>query len=291
MLKAFLKYLSYRFAFWLLGGIPRRGLYRIADRVGDLFYLIYPRGRNAVHANLRHVLGERVPEAYVKGVARAIFRNAARYYADLVSTPKLYIPRFYRNDIVAHHMSHLREAFESGEGVILASGHYGSPEMTSQFLRVFGIELFVVTEPLAPRALSRLMDRLRSSQGHRFAPVGFGAMKEAFRTLRAGGGIALLYDRDVVGNGRPVDFFGRPALVPMGVADLAIKTKAWIVPAFSRRRDDGRFDVWIHPAVKAINTGNPRKDRIATTEMLLGLLEGYIREDPRQWVVLEPVWR
>ena len=291
MLKAFLKYMAYRLGYAILKRVPRRGLYRIADRVGDVFYGIYPGGRNAVHANLRHVVGEQVPDAYVEGLSRQIFRNAARYYADLISTPSLDIERFYRNEIITHHMANLKDAIATGRGVIMASGHYGSPEVTSQFLRVFGIELYVVTEPLAPRALSRFMDGLRSSQGHRFEPVGFEAMKESFRVLRKGGVVALLYDRDVVGNGRPARFFGREALVPMGVADLAIKTKALIVPSYCRRRADGRFDVWIHEAMEPCASGDPKRDRVATTEALLGLLEGYVREDPRQWIVLEPVWR
>ena len=291
MLKPFLKYLAYRVGYALLNWVPRRGLYRIADRVGDIFYGIYPGGRNAVHANLRQVVGEKVPDSYVEGLARQIFRNAARYYADMISTPRLDIERFARNDIVSHHIANLKDAIATGRGVILASGHYGSPEVTAQFLRVYGIELYVVTEPLAPRALSRFMDGLRSSQGHRFEPVGFEAMKESFRVLRKGGVVALLYDRDVVGNGRPARFFGREALVPMGVADLAAKTGAVIVPAFCRRRPNGRFDVWIHEPLEPCSTGDSRRDRIATTEALLRILEGYIREDPRQWVVLEPVWR
>ncbi|MPZ22145.1 MAG: hypothetical protein GEU28_01045 [Dehalococcoidia bacterium] len=291
MLKAFLKYLSYRLAFALLGRLPRRVLYRVADRVGDLFFRIYPGGRLAVQHNLKQVLGDTVPESYISAVAVEIFRNAARCYADVVAMPSLDMERFYRREIITHHLQNLKEAVEAGRGVILASGHYGSPEAAAQFLRVFGIELFVVTEPLAPRALSRFMDRLRSSQGHHFEPVSFGAMKEAFRTLRAGGAVALLYDRDVIGSGRAVEFFGREALVPMGVADLAAKTGALIVPAFPRRRPDGRFDVWFHPAMEAVNTGDPRADRVETTRRLLALLEGYIREDPRQWVVLEAVWR
>jgi KDO2-lipid IV(A) lauroyltransferase len=291
MLKAFLKYLAYRLGYALLQWMPRRALYKIADRAGDFAHAIYPEGRMAVQANLRHVLGQRVPQSYVEGLARSIFRNAARYYADMVSTPRLDIEKFARNDIITHHLANLKDAIATGRGVILASGHYGSPEVTAQFLRVYGIELYVVTEPMAPRALSRFIDGLRSSQGHRFEPVSFEAMKESFRVLRSGGVVALLYDRDVVGNGRPARFFGREALVPMGVADLAAKTGALIVPAYCRRGPNGRFDVWIHEPLEPCSSGDAKRDRIATTEALLGILEGYIREDPRQWIVLEPVWR
>jgi KDO2-lipid IV(A) lauroyltransferase len=197
MLKAFLKYLAYRLGYALLQWMPRRALYKIADRAGDFAHAIYPEGRMAVQANLRHVLGQRVPQSYVEGLARSIFRNAARYYADMVSTPRLDIEKFARNDIITHHLANLKDAIATGRGVILASGHYGSPEVTAQFLRVYGIELYVVTEPMAPRALSRFIDGLRSSQGHRFEPVSFEAMKESFRVLRSGGVVALLYDRDV----------------------------------------------------------------------------------------------
>jgi KDO2-lipid IV(A) lauroyltransferase len=119
--------------------------------------------------------------------------------------------------------------------------------------------------------------------------VGAGAMREVFRMLRSGGTVAMALDRDLIGNGEPMQFFGRPAPIPVGVVDIAIRTGAAIVPVVLFR-DDRRVRGMPYPEV-AYDPAAPREQEVRrVTRHILALFESVIREHPDQWHVLEPIW-
>ena len=51
------------------------------------------------------------------------------------------------------------------------------------------------------------------------------------QTLRDGGVVGLLCDRDIQGNGVEVEFFGERVRIPAGPATLALRTGATLVAA------------------------------------------------------------
>jgi KDO2-lipid IV(A) lauroyltransferase len=71
---------------------------------------------------------------------------------------------------------------------------------------------------------------------------------------------------------------------------LAVHTGAQVVPAFSHRQGPGRNEVWIEPPLSLERTGDEEHDVRAITEKILARFEEYLRRDPGQWMVLEPVW-
>ena len=93
---------------------------------------------------------------------------------------------------------HLRPAIARGKGAIILGAHMGNPELAVQAMAHVGIPVFALTEPVHPR-VSKLMDRHRASQGLTFAPVSVGSVKRVFQTLKRGGVVALMGDRDIEG--------------------------------------------------------------------------------------------
>ncbi len=285
-----IKYLALLFAVKALGWLPRRAGYAIADFVAALGYWARASERENVKANLRRVMGPDASEKDLSRTARRIFRNVMRYYADLALLPRTDIRRFYTRESVIHGLDNLFEAMKAGRGVIMASAHYGAPELMVQTLLLENVKVLSLTEPLQPPAMSRLVHRLRSSHGQEYRPVGFSAVREAIRRLRQGGVVALLFDRDVQGTGRPLPFFGCPARLPLGAVELALRTGAQIIPAFSVRHDAHHFEAWIEPPLPILVTGDEERDLRENTLRLLGRLEEYLRRDPGQWAVTERVW-
>jgi len=285
------KYLLFLFSVHVLGRLPTRVLYGLTDLGAELAYIVSSRVRQNVWDNMRHVMGPDTPKGELRRAARQVFRNSARYYADLIRRPHLNIQRFFERQLVYHGFDeHLVPALKEGRGVVMASGHFGNAELVVQGLLPLGVRALALTEPLNPPALSRLVDRLRSAAGHAFLPVSLTNVKAALRYLRAGGLVALMCDRDIEGRSIRVPFCDAPASMPVGAVELAMRTGAAIVPTFAHRRNGNRYEVFVEPPLELTRTGDHRADLEANVSRLLKRFEPHLRADPGQWTVLEPVW-
>ncbi len=284
------KYYVLRLAYLLLGRLSLRTLYGIANVVGTGAYLFRRGTRRAVMANMRQVMGPEASERDVRRAALEVFRNATRYYADLLHIPRMDVARFRAEQLDLEGAEYLEEAQRSGRGAVLVSAHFGSPEMAVQGLAAEGFSLYGLTEPLQPQKLSEFTHWLRSRHGHRYRTVGFGAIKEAIRRIKQGGLVAILMDRDVGGTGVPMQFCGAETRIPVGGVDLALRTGSYLIPAWSWRIEGYRFHARIGPPLELIRTGDFDKDVLTNAERLLTLFEGHLRTDPGQWAVLEPIW-
>ena len=279
-----------RLANLLLSRLPVRMLYAIARASGDSAYLVRPGTRKAVAANMRHVMGPEASEREVRRATREVFRNAARYYADLLQIQRLDIQAFAQDRVDIEGIEHLAEAHRSGRGAVVVGAHFGNPEISVQGVAAAGLTFFGFTEPLEPPALSDFTHWLRSHHGHVYRTVGYRAIREAMQRLKRGGLIAVLLDRDVTGTGTLMPFFGTEAKIPVGGIELALRTGADLILAKSWRLPGYRFLVQIEPPLKVVRTGDMDADVRAIAERVLAALEEQIRSDPGQWAVLESVW-
>ena len=275
----------------LLGRLPTRVLYLLAALAARLTYLSARSLRRNVQDNMRHVMGPNTPEKDLRRATRQVFENWARAYADLVHLPHLDLHSFFDQKLRYHGFDeNLVPAFTNGKGVIITSGHFGNVELGIQGMLCRGVRVTVLTEPLQPPALSRLVDGLRASKGHTFLPVGIGSIKAVLRSLRAGGVVAVTCDRDIEGRSIRLPFCGTPASMPVGVVELATRTGATIVPVFIHRTNDDACEAFLEPPLELVNSGDPQGDLKTNVRRLLERFEAHLRRDPGQWTVLEAVW-
>ena len=87
-----------------------------------------------------------------------------------------------------------------------------------------------VAEPSKPPAMYDWFVSQREAMGLTIVPLGADASRVLLRTLRAGKLVGLLCDRDIVGNGIEVEFFGERTTMPAGPAMLALRTGAVLLP-------------------------------------------------------------
>ena len=285
------RYYVMRLSYVLLGWLPLRFLYVFARIAGDAAFLLRSGVRRDVIGNMRQVMGPQAAEREVRRAAREAFRNATRYYADLFHIPHMDSERFSKERLDLAGLEYLEEAKRSGCGAVVVSAHFGNPEMAVQGVAAAGYPVLGLTEPLQPPQLSEFTDWLRSRHGNEYLSVGFGAVKEAIRRIKRGGIVALLVDRDVGGTGVPMRFCGAETAMPLGAVDLALRTGAFLIPAWAWRIDGYRMCVRIGPPLDLVRTGDAERDVRTNGERLLALVEERLRSDPGQWAVLEAIWR
>lgn len=286
-----LKYLALLLSYKLLGWLPTPAAYFIADRAATVAYYLRGGLRRNVQQNIRQVMGPDADPGEVRAATKKALRNVTRYYADLLLTPRLNVHRFLEKNLTIYGLEYLTDTVASGRGVIVISAHYGNPELVVQAAGALGIKAFVITEPLQPQALSDLVHRLRCSKGQMFRPVSVSTMKEAVRWLREGKVVSLLCDRDIQHTGIMLPFCGAEAQLPVGTAQLAMRTGAVVLPMFCRRTHGNHFDVYAEPPLEMTVTGDEANDVRVNTLKIISCIEKYLRLDPGQWLVLEPIWR
>jgi hypothetical protein len=119
--------------------------------------------------------------------------------------------------------------------------------------------------------------------------IGAGALRQVFTVLRGNGTVAIAIDRDLTGAGVPLQFFGEPTPIPLGVVDIAIRCNSALVPAWSVRHG-GRLCLSAMPQI-AYDVNAPREaevQRVART--VLAAFEPVIKQNADQWHVLDPIW-
>jgi lauroyl/myristoyl acyltransferase len=270
--------------------LPRPAAYAVARFGADLAYRYRHEARTAVRDNMRHVMGPEATEAAIDAAAREAFRNVARYYVDLIRIPRMNLDRMIGKEVRLHGFERLKSRVDAGQGVVVATAHYGNPELAVQVGAILGIDTLVLAEPLQPPAFADLMHRLRSTFHPRYEDVGFTTIAHAIAHLRAGGVLAIACDRDIQHRGEPAEFFGVEAPLPRGAAELAARTGAALLPAYCRRAADRGFDIYFEEPLELVDTGDRRADALANTQRLLARAEAWIAADPGQWMPLERIW-
>lgn len=274
-----------------LGGrLPRSVSYALVRLGADLAFRWRKSAREDVMDNMRHVLGPDAASEAIESTAREAFRNVGRYYVDLIRIPHSDLRKQMGRSVRVHGLEKLQSRLDAGQGVVVATAHFGNPELGVQVGAILGIDMLVLAEPLEPPEFAEMMKQLRSTFGPRYEDVGFGVIADSMRHLRAGKCLAIASDRDIQRNGTAIPFFGVETPIPLGAAELAARTGAALMPAYCTRRGDG-FDIYFEDPLDLRRSDDHKQDAIVNTCMLLKRIEAWIAEDPGQWMVLERIWR
>ena len=282
-----LQYFAFRLLATLAPLLPARVAYWLCDCVGDLIYRLLPRRRATVRRNLSIVL-RRGPDE-VEPLVRETFRQGMKYYYDTFRIPAL-MDADLDNLIDLEGWPNVERALEAGKGVVIFTGHFGSPALVAQIVVVRGHHITSVVEPVKPARLFDLINGIRGSGRVTFLPLGPDSFRDLAEVLRQNGIVGIVGDRDILGTGVRVKLFGVETTLPGGPVMLCLRTGAALIPAFTFRKGNGRFGARVGEPVALDITGGLRESVSVNTQKLAGLLEDVIAKSPEQWIVFEPIW-
>ena len=199
----------------LIAILPRGAAYALADLLGRAWYRFAPQRRRLVAANLGRVLeatGRPATAPELERVVRAAFLAHARYYLEVVRLPHL-DPDEIEAALDLEDSAGFVALARSG-GVIGVSAHFGNFEPAAIWLSRRGVRWLAPVERIEPPELFAFLKSRRGagSVGGEMVPPPSG--RRVLQALRQGDLVAIAADRDVMGNGREVRFFGHPTRVP-----------------------------------------------------------------------------
>jgi KDO2-lipid IV(A) lauroyltransferase len=219
-----------------------------------------------------------------------VFASYGRYWYESFRLPRL-SPADLDAAMSYEGLERLDEALAAGRGAVLALPHLGGWDFGGAWLASLGYRLTVVVEPLEPAEMFEWFVAFRRSLGVTVVPLGPEAGTAVLGTLRANESVALISDRDLVGNGVEVEFFGERTTLPAGPATLALRNRAALLPAAVYLRPGGGHHGVMRPPMAVERSGaGLREDVRRITQDLAHVLEDLIRQAPEQWHLFQPNW-
>lgn len=286
-------YYAYRGGAALANALPRAVATPLAETVGRMLAPALPARRRIVARNLG-----RATHGQLRGLAlqRAVsdtFASYGRYWLELFRLPheaRSGKAGSFEARFEAVGWEHVTEALAGGNGIVLALPHLGGFDFAAAWLAARGVPPTVVVEAVDPPELFEWFAEVRREIGMDVVPLGPDAGARVLRALKDNRAVCLLSDRDLVGDGVPVTFFGEETTLPAGPATLALRTGAPLIPVGVYFRPHGRHFARIGPPIPTERRGRLRDDVTRITQDLARRFEELVRVAPAQWHVMQPNW-
>jgi Kdo2-lipid IVA lauroyltransferase/acyltransferase len=272
-------------------GLPPRGVARaIGALVGQVALLFTPRLRHAGHLNLQLAFPQKA-EAEREQILRKLYRNLGWLLAEFCQMPR-YSPEMTRSFIRYEGLEHYLAAREHGKGVLVLTGHLGAWELSSFYHSLMGYPMSVVIRRLDNPLVDDLVNHIRCLHGNQVLHKDDFA-RGLLAAMRRGETVGILMDTNMTPpQGAFVDFFGHLACTGSGMARVAIKTGAQVLPGFLLWEEATQQYVLRFGAPLTLPISDDvEADTLAHTALFTKVIEDYIRQYPDQWLWVHRRWK
>lgn len=272
--------------------LPTAVAYPLADLAGRAWYRMAGAERRALVAeNLRRVRAAQGLPAEGRELRRVVeraFVEHARYWLEIFRI-RHYPEERFAEMLTAEGWDQLAPVFASG--AVVAVPHLGNFEPFAHFLESRGVSGLSPVEETEPKELYDFLveQRLVGGRSIRLVPLSQ-SVRPMLAALREGQVVALAADRDLAGDGVPVNLFGHATTLPAGAATLSLRTGRPFLVARALRLGPDRFTATAWP-IEVERTGDRRADTEALTRAMAAGFERAIAEAPEQWFgAFQPIW-
>jgi len=274
----------------ILGILPRPLARAAGMALAWAVYLLHVRLRQVGMRNLAIAFPEK-SEADRARILRAEFTSLGRQLAEVCHFPK-YTRENVEQVVVYDGLENYERAHARGKGVLFLTAHFGGWELSAFTHSLHGHWMHVVVRAMDNVYLDRLIRQYRTMHGNQIVEKD-DFVRGLLAAMNAGEVVGILMDTNMTPpQGIFVGFFGIPACTASGLARIALRTDAAVVPTFTiwdaqLKKYRLRFD----PAVELMRTGDIEADIQANTQKFTTVIEEYVRKYPEQWLWVHRRWK
>jgi Kdo2-lipid IVA lauroyltransferase/acyltransferase len=289
-MRTWLEYLPVWLIAQTLRWLPRPVARACAVGIGMLVYRLYPRLRQVGMRNLELAFPEK-PEAERKQILKGVYRSLGRLLAEVPKFPEYTLENVERVAVYDGLENYLA-ARNCGKGVLFMTAHLGGWEIGSFVHSLHGHWLNIVARKLDNSLLDRWVLRLRSLHGNKIHDKDEYA-RGLLAAMKRGETVGALMDTNMTPpQGVFVNYFGRPACTAAGIARVAMRTGAAVVPAFTIWDEAlGKYRIRFEPAIPMVCSGDDEADVVANTQNYTAAIEQAVRAHPDQWLWVHRRWK
>jgi Kdo2-lipid IVA lauroyltransferase/acyltransferase len=279
---------------WLLAQtlrwLPRPLARALGRSIAMGVYCLHPRLRRVGMRNLELAFPEKSP-AERRQILQGVYRSLGRLLAEVPKFPE-YTLRNVDRIAVYDGFEHYEAARAPGRGVLFMTAHLGGWEIGSFVHSLHGHWLNIIARRMDNPLLERWGRALRELHGNRMHDKDEYA-RGLLAAMKRGETVAALMDTNMTPpQGVFVNYFGRPACTASGLARVAMRTGAAVLPAFTIWDEKlHKYRVHIEPAIPTVCTGDDEADAIANTQNYTAAIERAVRAHPDQWLWVHRRWK
>lgn len=277
----------------LFAFIPYRWKFPIGKNLGKILYILAPKRKRLVKANLELCFPEKSNEERLKltkshfeSLGISLMEMALVWWGDHKTNHE---HAFERSIVQFIGEDNLKQAQAKGKGVLILAPHFTTLELTGLFVS-FLTNYHAVYRPHDNLFMDYIIAKGRSIQfnnGDKVQPVSNKNTRLMLKTLKSGKSMTFLPDQKYRAKGHvQVPFFGHSAPSNPATSKLSKLTGCAVVPTFTRRLENNQYEVEFLPALENFPSG----DDYADTLRLHELYEAEIRRNPSQYLWVHNRW-
>ena len=260
------------------------------ERLGSMFFHLDWERRKVALENLQVAFGDEKTERERLAIARRAFQNLGMMAVEFFRIPKMDVETFKKR-VTIEGLEEALRLLGKGKGALLLLSHFGNWEMMGIMSKLIGDSIMVIAKPMKKnKRIDQFITKIRNAAGLEVISS-IKASRIVIKALSQNRVVGILIDqRAKRSEGIWAEFFGKKAPTTPGLAVLAMKTGAPVVPVFMVRDGFGKHRLVIQEPLELVHTGDIKKDVEANTQLFNHTLESMIRRYPDQWFWVHRRW-
>ena len=274
----------------ILGILPRPLARACGAGLAWIIYVFHVRLRQVGMRNLALAFPQKARAERAR-ILRGEFTSLGRQLAEVCRFPK-YTPENVDEVVVYDGFENYERARARGKGVLFLTAHFGGWELSAFAHSLHGHPMYIVVRAMDNVYLDRLILQYRTLHGNRIVEKD-DFVRGLLAAMKAGEEVGILMDTNMTPpQGVFVNFFGIPACTASGLARIALRTDAAVVPGFTIWDAQlGKYRLRFDPALELIRAGDLEADIAANTQRFTSVIEDYVRNYPDQWLWVHRRWK
>jgi len=273
-----------------VGVLPRRAARAVGAGIGAVIWTLLGRLRSVGLRNLELAFPEKTVEER-RRILRTLYRTLGWQIAEFCKMSGYTLEsaaRFIRYDGLENYV----QARDKGKGVLVLTGHLGAWELSSFYHSLRGMPMSLVIRRLDNPLVDAYVNGIRCLHGNHVIHKDDFA-RGLLTAMHNGETVGILMDTNMTPpQGVFVPFFGVDACTASGLARVALRTGAAVLPGFLLwEESEKRYVLRFGEELELVRTGNAQEDVLANTALFAKTTEDYIRRYPEQWLWVHRRWK
>jgi len=286
-----------RLEFWLvlvvakvLGRLPRSVARFFAAGLVVLVYRLHGRLRQVGRRNLELTYPEMQADKREK-ILRGVYRSLGWQLVEFCRMPR-YTAKNTHEWMRTEGLENYLSAKARGKGVFIVTGHLGAWELSSFYHSLMGYPMSMVIRRLDNQPLDRFVNAIRCLHGNRVLHKDDFA-RGLLTAMHAGETVGILMDTNMTPpQGVFVNFLGTPACTASGLARVALRTGAAVLPGFMVwEASERKYVLHFGEEIVFERSDDAEADIVAATQACTQAIERWVRRYPDQWLWIHRRWK